>query len=164
MKATNFLIFNFEFLILIASCAIMTSCKKDNWLDWKAENTAFLEANKSADSIQVTPSGLQYKVIRAGIPNAAPKPDELKTVAITYTGRFINGYVFDKGDNARMSVAGTIEGFREGLKKMNVSGRYIFYIPYDLGYGESGNGTEGTAAYIPPYTTLIFDVTLNQCY
>ena len=153
-----------RYIILVVVVALLSACKQDNWLDWKAENTAFLEQNKQADSIQVTPSGLQYKVIRQGIPNAAPRPDELKTVVVTYTGTFINGYVFDSGDNTAMSVASVIEGFREGLKKMDVSGRYILYIPYDIAYGESGNGNEGTAAYIPPYTTLIFDVTLNQCF
>lgn len=144
--------------------ALLCGCKQDNWVDWKAENIAFLDQNADADSIQVTPSGLQYKVIRQGLKNAAPQPDVLKTVVVTYTGSLINGYVFDSGDNAIMYMSNVIAGFAEGLKKMNVSGRYILYIPYDLGYGESGNGTEGTAAYIPPYSTLIFDVTLNQCF
>ena len=144
--------------------ALLSACKQDNWIDWKAENIAFMEQNAEADSIQVTPSGLQYRVIRQGLKNAAPRPDDLKTVVVTYTGKFINGYVFDSGDNRMMSMSSVIAGFAEGLKKMNVSGRYILYIPYDLGYGESGNGTEGTSAYIPPYSTLIFDVTLNQCF
>ena len=148
----------------MAVVGLLTACKQDNWLDWKAENIAFMDANEKADSIQTTPSGLQYKVIRQGIPNAAAKPDDLKTVVITYKGQLINGYVFDEGVDVALGVSNVVEGFAEGLKKMNVSGRYILYIPYDLGYGESGNGTEGTAAYIPPYSTLIFDVTLNRCF
>lgn len=154
----------FQYIVLLALVAILTACKQDNWLDWKAENAAFLEQNIQNDSIQVTPSGLQYRVIRQGIPNAAPRPDELKTVVVTYTGKFINGYVFDSGENVPMTMASLIEGFREGLKKMDVSARYILYVPYDLAYGENGTGNEGTAAYIPPYSTLIFDVTLNQCF
>ena len=50
------------------------------------------------------------------------------------------------------------------VKKMNKSGRYILYIPSDLGYGSAGSGTEGYANYIPPYSTLIFDVTLIDVY
>ena len=38
---------------------------------------------------------------------------------------------------------------------------YEFYIPYNLGYGATGSGTEGTERFIPPYTTLIFEVRLD---
>ena len=47
-----------------------------------------------------------------------------------------------------------IRGWIEGVSKMNVGGHYLFYIPADLGYGKTGKGT------IPPYSVLIFDVTL----
>lgn len=152
------------YILLLAVAALLSACKQDNWIDWKAENLAFLEQNLHDDSVQITPSGLQYKVIRQGLPNAAPKPDELKSVVIAYKGSLINGYVFDSSDEKLFAVSNLVEGFSEGLKKMNVTGRYILYIRYDLGYGETGSGAEGTAAYIPPYSTLIFDVTLKQCF
>ena len=104
-----------RYLIVVVLVALLGGCKQNNWLDWKAENMAFLEQNVQNDSIQVTPSGLQYRVIRKGIPNAAPRPDELKTVVVTYTGKFINGYVFDSGENVAMTMSSLIEGFREGL-------------------------------------------------
>jgi FKBP-type peptidyl-prolyl cis-trans isomerase FklB len=61
-----------------------------------------------------------------------------------------------------MYVNALVDGFREGLKVMNETGIYEFYIPYELGYGIKGAGTEGTSSHIPPYSTLIFHVTLND--
>lgn len=150
---------------LFALClitAFLPSCKKDSWLDWKAQNAAFLARNMSNDSVQTTPSGLQYKVIRQGIKGT--KPDELKHVRIKYTGSLITGDIFDQSDNASFAVTEVVDGFKEGLKKMNKSGHYIFYIPQELGYGKEEQGTQGQKNYIPPYSTLIFDVELYDVY
>lgn len=155
-------LFRTAFLVLCVMTAVITSCKKDNWLDWKAQNAAFLARNMHNDSIQTTPSGLQYKVIRQGIQGT--KPDELKHVRIKYTGSLITGDIFDQSDNTSFAVTEVVEGFKEGLKKMNKSGHYIFYIPQELGYGKEEQGTVGSKNYIPPYSTLIFDVELYDVY
>ena len=151
-------------IILIALMALLflPSCKKNNWIDWQTENEVWLVSNAKRDSIVVTPTGLQYKVIRQGV--ASIKPDNDKTVVVTYKGSLITGSVFDSEENVSMAMNELIKGFAEGLKKMNKSGRYILYIPSDLGYGSAGSGTEGYANYIPPYSTLIFDVTLIDVY
>ena len=57
-----------------------------------------------------------------------------------------------------------VPGFTEGLKLMKEFGTYEFYIPYELGYGVKGAGTEGTSSHIPPYSTLIFRVELLDVY
>ncbi|MCQ2346138.1 MAG: FKBP-type peptidyl-prolyl cis-trans isomerase [Paludibacteraceae bacterium] len=150
--------------IIIALVMAMCGCKEDKWLDWKAENIAFMEQNKLEEGVIVSESGLQYKIIRQGMNQAGAHPDDLKTVEVTYTGKLINGYEFSSGENTKMAVSSLTEGFAEGLKKMYVSGRYILYVPYELAYKEKGSGAEGLANYIPPYSTLIFDVTLNKCY
>jgi len=151
-------------IILLAIGMMLVGCKQNNWLDWKAENQAWLEQNLKQDSVKQTESKLQYLVLRQGLRNAAAKPDALKTVNITYTCSLINGYVVDQGENVSFTMTSLIDGVSEGLKMMYVSGHYILYIPYDLAYGESGKGQEGSASYIPPYSTIIFDVTLNSCY
>ena len=152
------------FLVLLLSVMTvsLTSCKKDSWLDWKAQNAAFLVRNMQNDSIVTTPSGLQYKVIRQGIQGT--KPDELKHVRIRYKGSLITGNVFDRSDDASFAVSSVVEGLKEGLKKMNKSGHYIFYIPQELGYGKEEQGTKGVKNYIPPYSTLIFEVELYDVY
>jgi len=142
---------------------VLTSCKTEKWADWRLENELWLENNKSrVDS--VTPTGLQYKII-AQPSTMDRKPDDLKTVAVTYTGSLITGNVFDSQSSpTTMDVSSVIKGFAEGLKKMTPGSHFVFYIPYDLGYGTEGNGTNLGQGYIPPYSTLIFDVTLHDVY
>ena len=156
------ILFRIAFLALCVVTVFLPSCKKDNWTDWKAQNAAFLARNMHNDSIQVTQSGLQFKVIRQGIQGT--KPDELKHVIVKYKGSLITGDVFDQGDNSSFAVTEVVEGLREGLKKMNKSGHYIFYIPQELGYGKEEQSATGAKNYIPPYSTLIFDIELYDVY
>lgn len=154
---------------LLLVTVLICGCKNENWSDWKAQNEVWLAQNALCDSIVTTPTGLQYKCIDAGWEYSA-QPDEQKMVVITYTGQLINGYVFDstfdkttqKDNPASMYVSEVVQGFAEGLKKMHQYGHFKFYIPYKLGYGANGSGSEGTERFIPPYSTLIFDVTLHS--
>lgn len=153
---------NFYFISLLLLVLFSGSCKKNTWIDWKVQNAVWLAENSRKDSIIVTPTGLQYKVLRQGIKGT--KPDALKSVRINYTGRLITGDVFDQSQNVSFSVSGMIDGMAEGLKKMNQSGHYILYIPQELGYGSDAQGIRGGKNYVPPYSTLIFDVELLEVY
>lgn len=146
--------------ILMLLCVVaLGSCKQNNWLDWRTQNELWLENNKQAEGVVTTPTGLQYKCIFAGHASSA-KPDDAKTVTITYSGKLINGFEFDAANYYTGYVTDFIDGFVEGLKKMHEFSIYEFYIPYQLGYGKTGTGTEGTSNHIPPYSTLIFQVEL----
>lgn len=149
--------------ILALVLFLLPSCKKESWLDWKTENKIWLENNAKQEGVVTLPSGLQYTVLREGIPSQ-PHPDNLKAVVVTYKGSLITGNVFDKAEDKSMAVSSLITGFAEGLCKMTPPAHYILYIPYDLAYGKDGAGTEGIKGYIPPYSTLIFDVELKQVY
>jgi FKBP-type peptidyl-prolyl cis-trans isomerase FklB len=107
---------------------------------------------------------LQYKCIVEGISHSSGHVDDAKIVTINYTGKLINGCVFDAGDTYSENVNAFVPGFIEGLKQMKEFGIYEFYIPYDLAYGQEGAGTEGTISHIPPYSTLIFRVELLDVY
>lgn len=145
---------------IVCCMVFLSSCKQDKWLDWKVENEAWMEHNKTLDSIHVTDSGLQYKVLFEGNLTDA-KPGNSSTVTIEYNGYLINGIEFDAG-NSSFVVQQLVSGFAEGVKKMHVHADYILYIPWDLGYGEEGGSAEElSAAYIPPYSTLIFRVHLK---
>lgn len=150
-----------KILSLLCIILLISSCKQNDWLDWKAQNELWLVQNAKADSVITTPTGLQYKCIYAGHDKSA-RPDDAKMVTISYAGKLINGYEFDANENYTGYVSSFVPGFSEGLKKMEQFGTYELYIPYDLGYGEDGAGTEGTSSHIPPYSTLIFRVELHK--
>jgi FKBP-type peptidyl-prolyl cis-trans isomerase FklB len=116
---------------------------------------AFLEANKKKDGVVVTASGLQYKVLKEG---TGVKPEITDKVTVHYTGRLIDGKVFDssveRGQPATFPVNGVIRGWVEALQLMPTGSKWELYIPYELAYQE--RGTRG----IPPYSMLIFEVEL----
>ncbi|MEO5977473.1 MAG: FKBP-type peptidyl-prolyl cis-trans isomerase [Chryseolinea sp.] len=122
----------------------------------KKENTEFLEKNKSAEGVKTTASGLQYKVISSGKGKAPKATDK---VTVHYTGKLIDGSVFDssveKGAPATFDLTGIIPGWTEALQLMHEGDKWMIYLPSELAYGERGAGEQ-----IPPYSTLVFDVEL----
>jgi len=117
----------------------------------KTENQEWLEKNKQQEGVVVLPSGLQYKVITEG---KGPKPVATDLVKVAYKGTTIDGEVFDQNESTQFYLNGVIKGWTEGMQLMPVGSKYIFYIPYDLAYGEQGNEK------IHPFSTLIFEVEL----
>ena len=155
-------------VLLPLSIVLCPSCKKNNWADWKVQNEIWLENNKSQPGVVVTSSGLQYKVIADPTPQDA-RPNSTSTIVCDYSAELINGYIVESSHNVAISLASTITGFSEGCHKIHANGDIEIYIPAYLGYDYSkhesndyynaeGLGTEGTAAYIPPYSTLIYKV------
>ncbi len=154
-----------KMIILAVLTLIVVGCKEDNWMDWKAQNELWLQQNALRDSVHVTHTGLQYKVIFQGIVTRPDKPGETSIVTVDYKGSLINGKVFDSAEDVSFAVSQVVAGFAEGLKKMNQHGDYILYIPWELGYGKDGTeAAETAAAFIPPYSTLIFEVHLSDYY
>ena len=124
----------------------------------KQEGEEFLAANALKDGVKVLPSGLQYKVIKEG---TGRRPGKASRVKCHYEGRFINGRKFDSSyDRQQPAVFGldqVIPGWTEGLQLMPEGSRSELYIPYTLGYGESG-----APGAIPPYSALVFTVELLE--
>lgn len=122
----------------------------------KAEGEAFLAENAKRPEVKVTESGLQYEVIEATI---GQKPKATDKVKVHYEGTLPNGTVFDssyrRGEPITFGLNQVIKGWTEGLQLMSVGSKYKLYIPYTLGYGEQGAGSQ-----IPPYAALIFTVEL----
>ncbi len=122
----------------------------------KEAGEAYLAENAKKEGVTVLPSGLQYKVEKSGegmTPNATDK------VRVHYTGRTIDGKVFDsseqRGTPAEFGVNQVIPGWVEALQLMKEGDRWELTIPSDLAYGEHGAGDA-----IAPNSTLIFDVEL----
>jgi FKBP-type peptidyl-prolyl cis-trans isomerase FklB len=122
----------------------------------RAEGEAFLAENKKKEGVKTLPSGLQYKVIKAG---TGKKPKSTDTVTVHYRGALINGAEFDssfkRGQPATFLVSKVIPGWTEALQLMEVGAKWQLFIPSSLAYGEQGAGSD-----IGPNATLIFEVEL----
>lgn len=123
----------------------------------RAEGEKFLKENAGKDSVKVTPSGLQYKVLTVGtgaIPTATQK------VKVNYEGRLIDGTVFDSSykrkQPATFACNQVIKGWTEALTMMPVGSKWELFIPQELAYGDREAGK------IPPFSMLIFTVELLE--
>lgn len=122
----------------------------------KAAGDEFLAKNSTREEVITLPSGLQYEVIEEG--NGA-QPTASDQVEVHYTGRLIDGTVFDssvdRGVPATFCVTQVIPGWVEALQLMKAGSKWRLYIPSSLAYGPQGAGS-----VIGPNATLIFDVEL----
>ena len=125
---------------------------KDN----KTLGREFMEQNAKNDSVVQTQSGLQYMVLKEG---TGAKPSATDTVTVHYTGKLLDGTVFDsrveRGEPATFALDQVIPGWTEGLQLMSEGSEYRLFIPSELAYGSKGAGDK-----ILPNATLIFDVQL----
>lgn len=116
----------------------------------------FLADNKQDKRVKETASGLQYIVEKEG---EGKQPTATSEVTVHYTGRLLDGTVFDssvnRGEPATFPLNQVIPGWTEGVQLMKEGAKYRFFIPSDLAYGASGIPNA-----IPPHSTLIFDVEL----
>lgn len=121
----------------------------------KKIGTAFLTENKVKTGVTTTASGLQYSVEKEG---TGAKPTATDRVKVHYTGRLLDGKVFDSSverGTAEFGVSEVIKGWTEALQLMPVGSKWKLYIPSDLAYGDRGAGQD-----IKPGSTLVFDVEL----
>lgn len=88
------------------------------------------------------------------------KPTKGSKVKVHYTGKFLNGQVFDSSVERNEPFEFTlgqndvIKGWDEGIALLNKGAKAILVIPSNLAYGEMGSGP------IPPYAPLVFEVEL----
>lgn len=117
---------------------------------------AFLAENKGKTGVKTTESGLQYLVEKEG---TGAKPTATDRVKVHYTGRLLDGKVFDssveRGQPAEFGVNEVIKGWTEALQLMPVGSKWKLFIPAELAYGDRGAGAD-----IKPGATLVFDVEL----
>ncbi len=122
----------------------------------KAAGDAFLAENGKRVEVKTTPSGLQYEVLTEG---DGPTPAATDQVEVHYTGKLIDGTVFDssvdRGMPATFGVTQVIPGWVEALQLMKAGSKWRLFIPSQLAYGPQGAGN-----IIGPNATLIFDVEL----
>jgi len=154
---------------ILLSAFFLSACSSDSSSDL-AESVAedvqtavtdnqqqFLIDNAARSGVTVADSGLQYELLRAG---TGSTPNANDAVTLHYEGTLTNGFVFDssyaRGEPATFVLAGTIDGFREGVQLMPVGSEYRLVMPPELAYGDQGNGV------IQPGAVLIFNIELLE--
>lgn len=122
----------------------------------REQSKKFFDENRAKEGVKETASGLQYIVEKEGKGITPTATDE---VTVHYTGRLLDGTVFDssvnRGEPATFPLNRVIPGWTEGVQLMKEGAKYRFFIPSDLAYGP-----QGIPNAIPPHSTLIFDVEL----
>ena len=117
----------------------------------------YVAKNKLAN-VQTTASGIHYIITQ---PGTGKQPDASKTVRVKYTGKLLNGTVFDSserqgGQPVEFPLGQVIPGWTEGIALMKEGGKATLIIPSTLAYGAQGRPG------IPPNSVLVFDVELIE--
>lgn len=119
---------------------------------------AFLASNKSKEGVKTTPSGIQYKMVKEG---TGPRPKATSTVTVKYTGKLLNGEIFDAserhGGSATFKLNEVIPGWTEVVQLMNTGATIECWIPGQLAYGP-----QGSPPNIGPNATLHFEIELLE--
>jgi FKBP-type peptidyl-prolyl cis-trans isomerase FklB len=122
----------------------------------KQAGIVFLAENKGKEGVVTLPSGLQYKILKAG---DGKTPAASDTVECHYRGTLLDGTEFDssyrRGEPAKLTLTAIISGWREALLLMPVGSKWQIFVPAQLAYGERGNGRD-----IGPNATLVFEMEL----
>ena len=127
-----------------------------------AAGLAYIAQQKTANpQLKELKDGIYYEVMKEG---AGPAAGENAIVKFDYTGRFVDGEVFDssekpldgsQGEPMEQNINGFIPGFSKTLQAMNKGARWKVIIPGDQAYGARGSGGK-----IGPMQTLIFELEL----
>ena len=152
----------FYFLLIPLFSLTFQSCSDDeeSYDEWRQENDAYINRIKEEGySVASTPGGpgaIYYEVINEAEPGADGPPIYTSKVKVSYKGSLFNGTVFDDASNrtVEFDVNGVVKGFSVALQNMQVGEKWKVHIPWELGYGASGNNS------IRPYSALIFEIEL----
>lgn len=124
--------------------------------DYIRKNREWLEAVSKEEGVLPLPNGIYYKVLASGKDdNRHPKPNSVITVH--YTGKTINGNVFDSsigGVPLAVRLSELIDGWIVALQQMCIGDKWEIYIPSEMGYGKYSQPR------IPSGSTLIFQIEL----
>ena len=137
--------------------SILATNLEKQYGDNKAAGEKYLAENKKKEGVQVTPSGVQYKVIVAG---DGAVPSDTAHIKVNYEGKLIDGTVFDssyerdKPFEINMAAPRVIPGWVEVLKLMPAGSKWEVVIPQELAYGAQN------MEKIKPFSTLIFTIEL----
>lgn len=121
----------------------------------------YLAKNGLTGKAQKTEGGVYYVVTQ---PSSGPTPQKGDVVQVHYTGKLLNGKVFDdsrtnpqsggKPAQFQLGVGMVIPGWEEGVSKLHRGEKATLVIPSTLAYGPRANQS------IPANSVLLFDIEL----
>lgn len=152
----------FIVLAIIIGLAVFYFNRNTNNKKIAVENIAigqeFLARNKAEEGVLETASGLQYEILHKG--EGDEHPTATSKVKVHYHGTLLDNSVFDssveRGSPISFGLNQVIRGWTEGVQLMTVGDKFKFFIPSNLGYGDSAAGK------IKPGSLLIFEVELLE--
>ncbi|PID95180.1 MAG: peptidylprolyl isomerase [Bacteroidetes bacterium] len=140
-------------LLLMMGTVVFMSCGKKSQKEIDDELIVNYIAENNLEAIK-TDSGLYYQIIAEG---NGVSPTMVDQVSVYYTGRLLNGKIFDhtqEGEPVVFSLGEVILGWQEGLQLMHEGGQALLIVPSHLGYGNRPVGD------IPANSVLVFTVEL----
>jgi len=156
-----------QFLLFGLLIILFSACKKTSF---NAPKQAQIDDDKikayiAANHIDVTkdPSGIYYKIVT---PDTGAHPTLADTVQVTYTGKLLNGTVFDTENAFILPLSGVVKGWQLAIPLMGSDGkapycRIRLIIPSALGYGAVAQGGN---VPIPANSVLDFTIDLIGFY
>lgn len=111
-------------------------------------------------TVEPSENGLYYVETVKG---EGKKAENGKRVVVHYTGKFINGQIFDSSLRRNepfeftLGAGEVIQGWDEGVLNMQEGSEARLVIPSNMAYGKAGAGD-----VIPPYSTIIFEIELLE--
>lgn len=126
----------------------------------EAEEKKNLKEYLSVENIEQEPtlSGIFIIKLKTG---KGEKAENGKTVTINFVGKYINGKIFDssldKGKPLTFVLGDehVIPAWNEAIRTMRVGDKIKLIAPSETAYG-----SEGIENYVPPFTTLIYEIKL----
>ena len=140
-------------LCLLALIGLSSCSKSSNVGDQAKVDDQLIQAYIQANHIAAVKdsSGLYYQIENAG---TGTTPTLQSKVTVTYTGKLLDGTVFDSETNVSFLLNSVVQGWQIGLPKIRSGGSILLLIPSALGYGSQQVGS------IPPNSVLVFDIKL----
>lgn len=152
---------NYIFILLVAILGI-SACKKEEYIDYQAialeqygKDTVIINkfiADNNIPAVKDSVFGVYYQIIEPGIGDTVA--NDYSTINVKYTGRLLNGNVFDQSNSYTSQLGLLIPGWRLGIPLIRKGGKIRLIIPSGFGYGSQGSSK------IPANSVLDFDIEL----
>merc|ERR1711998_489721 len=151
------------FLLVALACLAMVSVEAIKDTAANAESKAFLEKYAADKDATTLPSGLIYKVVKAG---TGGKPSVSTPCKCHYEGRLATNYpsgpTFDssyaRGQPTTFAPNQVIKGWTEAMQKMDIGSKWELVCPPEVAYGSRAMG-----ATIPANSVLVFTMEIISC-